>query len=359
MKYALYIGRIVGVKIYIHWTFIFLIAWVIITGLQNNTPGKSVLWVSALTIAVFSCIILHELSHAVVARRFNILTKHITLLPIGGIAQLESLPRKPEQELLIAMAGPASNLLVAAALLPFVDMHTLADSESLTSFNITNFLFTLLSINVWLAIFNLIPAFPMDGGRILRAVLSFWIDYTQATRIASYIGQIFGAVFFFIGFLYNPMLIFIGLLVFLGGQYEYAMVDTMRLLESFRIQDVLMHEIPLMSNRLTVEEAGKQLLNTQNKNFVVVDNDNPVGTINRDEIIKAAYKNGNKTLIDEIKNDKLTFVDLTLALNEAWKMIHEQRISVLLVKSNGHLDGILDEENLTEFIQLKSGDKLK
>jgi Zn-dependent protease len=359
MKYALYLGRILGVKIYIHWTFVFLIAWVVITGLENDAPGKSVLWISLLIVAVFSCVILHELSHAVVARRFNILTKHITLLPIGGIAQLESLPQKPEQELLIAVAGPASNLLVAAALLPFVDMRALAESESLTSVNITTFLFTLLTINVWLAIFNLVPAFPMDGGRMLRAVLAFWIDYMKATKIAAYIGQAFGTVFFFAGFLYNPMLIFIGLLVFLGGQYEYAMVDTMRLLESFRIQDVLMHEIPTMSNRLTVEEAGKQLLNTQNRNFVVVDHDSPVGTINRDEIIKASYQNRDKILIDEIKNEKLTFVELTLALNEAWKMIHEQKISVLLVKCNGHLDGMLDEENLTEFIQLKSGDKLK
>lgn len=359
MKYALYLGKIVGVRIYIHWTFIFLIAWVITTGLQSNTPGKSVLWVSALTIAVFSCVVLHELSHAVVARTFGILTKYITLLPIGGIALLESLPRKPEQELLIAMAGPASNLLVAAALLPFVDMHALADSGSLTGFGITNFLFTMLSINVWLAIFNLIPAFPMDGGRILRAVLAFWMEYTRATRVASYIGQIFGAVFFFIGFLYNPMLIFIGLLIFLGGQYEYAMVDTMRLLEAFRIQDVLMHEIPVMNNSLTVEEAGRQLLNTQNKNFVVVENDNPVGTINRADIIKATSHKGNNTLIDEIKNDKLAFVDLTLALNDAWKMMHEQKIPVLLVKSNGRLDGMLDEDNLSEFIQLKSGDKLK
>lgn len=356
MKHSLYIGKIAGVRIYLHWTFIFLIAWVAVTGLQGDAPGKSVLWISALTIAVFACVIVHELAHAVVAQRFNILTKHITLLPIGGIVQFESLPRKPEQELLIALAGPGSNLLVAAALLPFIDMRTLA--ESMSSINITNFLFTLFSINVWLAIFNLIPAFPMDGGRMLRAVLGFWIDYANATKVAGYIGQAFGVIFFIAGFILNPMLIFIGLLVFLGGHYEYIMVDTMRLLESFKIQDALMHEIPVMSNRLTIEEAGRQLLNTQNKNFVVLDHDTPVGTINRDEIIKATYQKGKTILIDEIKNDKLTFVDLTLALNEAWKMMHEQKISILLVKSNGHLDGILDEENLKEFIQLRSGDKL-
>jgi CBS domain-containing protein len=277
-------------------------------------------------------------------------------LPIGGIAQFESTPRKPEQELLIALAGPASNLLVGVALLPFIDMQALADSTS--AITISNFLFTLLSINVWLAIFNLIPAFPMDGGRMLRAVLTFWIDYTTATKIAAYIGQAFGAVFFLVGFISNPTLIFIGLLIFLGGQYEFVMVDTIRLLESFKIQDALMHEVPVMSNRLTIEEAGKQLLNTQNKNFVVLDHDSPVGTINRDEIIKAAGEKGKTILIDEIKNDKLTFVDLTLALNEAWKMMTEQKIPVLLVKSNGHLDGILDEDNLMEFIQLKSGDRL-
>jgi Zn-dependent protease/CBS domain-containing protein len=359
MKHALYLGSILGVKIYVHWTFIFLIGWIVVTGLRSNLPLNAFLWTFGLTLTVFGCIVLHELSHAMVARKFGIATKHITLLPIGGIAQFESAPQKPKHELLIALAGPALNIIIAALLFPFVNVHELIQLESLMTINTTNFLFSLIVINVWLAIFNLIPAFPMDGGRVLRALLSFRIDHAKATKIAAAIGQAFGLVFFFAGFLYNPMLIFIGLLVFLGGQYEYALIDTMRLLQSFTVRDVLMREVPTMINSSTLKNAGDQLLNTQSKNFVVVADGKPVGTINRDEIIQAVHEKGEKERLDKVMITNLTYANESTSLDEAWKMMRDRKVSMLLVGSNGHLQGIVDEENLAEFIQLKSGHKLK
>lgn len=142
MKYALYLGRIFGVKIYVHWTFVFLIGWIILVGLRNSLPLAAFLWTFGLTLAVFACIVLHELSHAIVARRFGISTRYITLLPIGGIAQFESMPKKAKEELLIALAGPAANIILAAVLFPFVNIHELAQQGSLMTINTANFVFS-------------------------------------------------------------------------------------------------------------------------------------------------------------------------------------------------------------------------
>lgn len=358
MKYSLYLGKILKVKIYVHWTFIFLIGWIALSSFGGDLGFKGFLWMTGLTLAAFACIVLHELGHAVVARRFKIQTKHITLLPVGGIAQLESIPQKPGQELLIASAGPAVNLLIAAMLVPFVNTHVLVQLDSLTTINSTNFFLTLIVINVWLAVFNLIPAFPMDGGRILRSLLAFWMDHAKATKIAAGIGQVFGLVFFFAGFFYSPMLLFIGLVIFLGGRYEFAFVDMTSLLKAFTVNDVLMREVPVMETGLTLRSAGNRLLGTQNRNFVVVEGDKPVGTISRDEIIHALNETGEDTLLDKVKNDALLYVQSSTPLDEAWTMLQNKKASLLLVKNNGHLDGVVDEDNVTEFILLKSGRRI-
>ncbi len=359
MKHTLYLGKILGVKIYVHWTFVFLVGWIVITGLRKNLPLGAFLWTFALTLAVFGCIVLHELAHAIVARRYGVLTKHITLLPIGGIAQFESMPKKPGHELLIALAGPLTNIVLAIVMIPLVSMQVLAQPEALVTINTTNFLFTLIVINVWLGIFNLIPAFPMDGGRVLRAALSFWMGHERATKIAAMFGQVFGLVFFFAGFVYNPMLIFIGVLIFLGGQYEYALVDTMLLLQTYKVNDVVMHEIPTFEHTVTLTVAGQQLLNTQNKSFVVVDHGKPVGTINRDMILRAIQEKREDSTLDKIMNGDVTFASTSTSLDEAWKTMRDKHVPLLLVGSNSQLQGIVDEENMAEFIQLKSGQKPK
>lgn len=149
-------------------------------------------------LSIFACVTAHELGHALAARRYDIKTRNITLLPIGGLAQLESIPEKPKEELVVALAGPAVNVLIAAALYPFVKL-TAPDVEqlNLTQLNHLNFLRSLMAVNIWLAMFNLIPAFPMDGGRVLRALLTFQMDRAKATRIAASVGQILALGFIF------------------------------------------------------------------------------------------------------------------------------------------------------------------
>ena len=355
MKNSLYIGKILGVRIYLHWTFSLLVVWIIFSGLRESRGSTEIFWVLGLMTAVFACIVFHELGHAMMARKFSVITRYITLLPIGGVAQMDAIPENPKHELLIALAGPAVNVIVSLILFPFVNFHELLQTASATTLGPGNFLFTLVVINFWLAIFNLIPAFPMDGGRVLRAILAFRWGYVKATRIAAGIGQLFGALFVLVGFIYNPFLAFIGLFIFLSGQYESSVVETMHFLHAYIVRDVIMREIPVIENNSTLRSAEETLLNTQNKSFVVMDNGRPVGTITRDEIVRAVREVDEDTKVDAIKNRELSYASETMPLDEVWKIMQQTKVPLVLVGSNGTVEGIVEKENIAEFILLKSG----
>jgi Zn-dependent protease/predicted transcriptional regulator len=354
MKYSLYLGKILGVKIFVHWTFAFLVGWIVISTMRAGLGVSAVLWTLGLVLAIFGCIVLHELGHALAGRKYKVQTKHITLLPIGGVAQLETIPENPKQELVIALAGPAVNFIIVLILYPFANSHTLLDTESLMNIGASNFLFFLITVNLWLALFNLIPAFPMDGGRVLRALLAIWLGHGKATRVASVIGQLFGIAFFLTGFVYSPSLIFIGIFIVLSAQYEKSLVQTVEFLHKYKVLDVIIRDIPSIESSSSVKDAAQVLLSTQNKNFVVTTNGKPVGTITRDEIVKAMETVGEKGLIENVKSAKLSYVSESTPLDEAWKIMQGAKSPLILVGMNGSLTGIVEEENIAELMLLQS-----
>jgi Zn-dependent protease/predicted transcriptional regulator len=354
MRYSLYLGKLLGVKIYVHWTFAFLVGWIVISTMRAGLGLSAVSWTLGFVLAVFGCVVLHELGHALAARKYKVQTKYITLLPIGGIAQLEAIPENPKQELVIALAGPVVNLIIVLMLSPFVSIHALLDTESLMNIGASNFLFFLITVNLWLALFNLIPAFPMDGGRILRALLAIWLGHGKATRVASTIGQLFGIVFFLTGFIYSPALIFIGIFIILSAQYEKSLVQTAEFLHQYKVLDVIIRDIPSIENNSSVKDAAQVLLSTQNKNFVVTANGKPVGTISRNEIVRAMETVGEKGLVENVKNAKLSYVSETTPLDEAWKIMQGTKRPLILVGTNGDLTGIVEEENIAELMLLQS-----
>jgi Zn-dependent protease len=174
-------------------------------------------------VLLFACVLLHELGHALTANAFGIHTADITLLPIGGVARLERIPTEPRQELLIAIAGPLVNVVIAAVLIFYLNQR--ADASDFGDFNSprVGMLSKLASVNIGLVLFNLIPAFPMDGGRVLRALLAMRMNYVRATEIAAKIGQGIAIFLGIIGLFSNSLLIFIALFVFIGAQQEAAM----------------------------------------------------------------------------------------------------------------------------------------
>jgi len=232
MRGAWQIGRFAGILVQVHWTFALLIGWVVMIHLRDGGGVSDALRGVALTLAVFTCVVLHEFGHALTARRYGIGTRDITLLPIGGVARLARMPEDPRQELLVAAAGPAVNVILAAGLAgvlvlsgryaPVTDM-TLVGAR---------FLDQLLVINVVLVVFNLLPAFPMDGGRVLRALLALRWPYLQATRWAASAGQAIAVALGFAGVLLrSPFLVLIALFVFSGARAEARGVELRAQLE--------------------------------------------------------------------------------------------------------------------------------
>src|SRR5690606_289479 len=215
----------------------------------------------------------------------------------------------------------------------------------------------LMSINLWLAIFNLIPAFPMDGGRVLRALLGFRMNHAKATAIAASVGQVLAMVFVFLGFFVNPFLIFIGLFIFLGAQGEANYARSKFLLQGFTVRDVQMREIATISAQSPVSEAAARLLNTQNKNFVVTDGERPVGVLTRDLIIRALGERGDSVPINDIKDSDFPILNPEMPLDEAWRLLQQERKPMMLVMSNGQLVGVVDDENLAEFILIQTASR--
>jgi len=360
MKYSLYLGKISGIKISVHWTFLILIFWIVFTNMRSGRGVNEIIWSVVFVLAIFVCVILHELGHALTAQRFNIKTRGISILPIGGVAQLESIPEKPKEELLVALAGPAVNVLIAGILYPFVTFaQDIGALNTLSSIGPKNFFVALMSINLWLALFNLIPAFPMDGGRVLRAVLGFRLGHARATAIAASIGQVLAMAFVFFGFFYNPFLIFIGFFIFLGAQSEAVYARSKFLLKGFTVNDVLMHEIPVIESRSNIKDAAARLLDSQNRYFVVNDNGKTVGTISRDQIIQALGERGENVSVNDVKDDALAVLSPDMPLEEAWQLLQQDRKPLMLVMSDGKLVGVVDQENMSEFILIQTAAKNK
>lgn len=215
------IARIAGIDLSLHWTFLALMVWVVLQGIVTGgwTHGARELVMAA---SLFACIVLHEYGHAFAARFCGIDTLGITLLPIGGVASLERIPRRPRQELFIALAGPAVNVVLLFLLLLALPMVTWSGLASQSFFH--QIYFRLLLVNGMLIAFNLLPAFPMDGGRVLRALLATRKDYVSATRLATRAGQFVAILLCVAGAIWNPFLIAIALFVALAGEAEYQHV---------------------------------------------------------------------------------------------------------------------------------------
>lgn len=225
MKWSWKIGEFAGIGVYMHATFLLLIGWVALSGWLQGRTVAAAAGAVAFILALFLCVVLHEYGHALTARRYGIKTRDITLLPIGGVARLERMPDNPRHELWVALAGPAVNVAIAGALGIWLLATTSLQYISPLSMTGGSFVERLLAVNISLVLFNLIPAFPMDGGRVVRALLATRLEYTRATQIAAMLGQGITLVLGFVGLFSNPLLVFVALFVWMGAAQEASMVQ--------------------------------------------------------------------------------------------------------------------------------------
>lgn len=355
MRWSLYLGKIAGIKLFVHWTFLILVFWIIQMHVRAGYSTKEILLALAFLVALFVCVILHELGHALTAKRYLINTSSINILPIGGVALLEGLPEKPSQELAVALAGPLVNVVIAGIL--FVILYLTGNwpgSIDQIEFGKGAFWVNLYTINLFLALFNLIPAFPMDGGRILRAALSFKLDRVKATRIAANLGQILAIAFVIFGFYSNPMLIFIGFFVFLGAQAEMAAVQMKYTLKGIKVSDVVMRHYTSLKPDEPVSHAVSVLLNSQEKAFIIMDNDEVKGSLSWKEVVSGLSKYNSDTLIDQIMNKEIIAINADEPLQDAIEKMQHAGDALFPVYSQKELVGVVNMENVTEFLAVQN-----
>jgi len=353
MNGKLSLGRVAGIDLFVHWTFSLLLVYIVYAGVSSGSGVVDILWSVAFILSIFGCVVLHELGHALAARRYGIGTRDITLLPIGGVASLESMPEKPSEELVVALAGPAVNFVIVLLLLPFIHlMPAMTEVEQMTAINADNFLLMFMTVNMVLAFFNLLPAFPMDGGRVLRALLAMRLDRAKATRIAARVGQVCAVGFVILGFYGNPFLILIGIFIFLGAQSEANYTQTKFMLTGYRVRDVLLRDFRTIAADGTIALAVRMLLDGQSRTFLVMDGSTPVGILTRDAMIKALSGTGESTLVRDAMDTDLKSLDAAMPLEEAFHHMQQHGKELMPVFSNGMLVGALDPENVTEFVMV-------
>lgn len=351
-SWSIRLGKLFGIEVFIHWTFWLLIVWIFLMNLGSGRGFMQSLSGVLFILALFVCVVLHEFGHALAARRFGVSTKNITLYPIGGVASLEGMPEKPAQELLVAVIGPMVNITIAFILWLYLnfsnqipDFSALENSQNVTKLP---FLWSLFFANIILAVFNLIPAFPMDGGRALRSLLSFWMDRTRATQIAAGIGQVLAVIFVFIGFFYNFWLVFIGLFIFLGAGGEAAYEQTKSALSGLTVRDALMRRFTVLKPEDTLAQAVDALLNGQETEFVVAGADKPIGLLTRNEIIKGLSEQGKKAVVTAFMNPDFFVVSPETKLSDFFEQVLEKGQTVALVMEGKSLLGLIDRENVEE-----------
>ena len=353
MKGSLKLGKIAGIGLFVHWTFYLLILFIVYTNYKAGQNSVQILWSVLFILCIFLTVFMHELGHALTAKKFGIKTKDITLLPIGGVAQLERLPEKPSEELMVAFAGPMVNIVLALITSLFISLPNTSEemiAQLDNGVNSGNFFLNFYLVNIILAFFNLIPAFPMDGGRVLRALLSYKLERHQATKIAARIGQALAIGFVLLGFYSNPFLIFIGIFVFMGAQIESEYTESKYMLKGYKVRDVLMKQYPTIDYNETLETAVKLMLDSQNKHFLVTENDIPMGTLNREQIIAALAKKEGETRLSSIMDRELILLQADDLLEDIFELVYKNKSTLMLVIDDNQLIGTLDTENLLEFI---------
>jgi len=363
MGWSFKIAEISGIPIRIHVTFFLILAlgavqWGGITG-----TAEGALFGIVLMVLLFTCVTLHELGHSIAARAFGIPVRDITLLPLGGVAQITKNPEKPIHELIIAAAGPLVNVVIAGILFVVVGASlaaTVLDGQGLlpgglNQPSLETLLFWLLAANISLVLFNLIPAFPLDGGRMLRALLAMGLGYPRATRIASAIGQIIAIGLGLLGFLGgNFILVLIAVFIFFGAGQETAMAESKTVLRTRRVGDTYNRHAITLGIGDRVSRVVDYLLTSYQPDFAVMQGSQPIGIITRADVLRSLNEAVNDAFVTEIMRRDFLKVDAGRALDEVQQMMAEHNQRVVAVYEADHFLGLVSIEDISEAFTILS-----
>ena len=352
MKWSWKIATIAGIDVFIHATFLLIIGWVGLSYWQQTGTLPGTLEGIFFTLILFGCVVLHEFGHALTARRYGIKTRDITLYPIGGVARLERMPDKPFQEFWVALAGPAVNVVIAVLLFGWLIISGTMAPLAGVSMTSGPFIERLLLVNVSLVIFNLIPAFPMDGGRILRSLLALRLEYTHATQIAATVGQGLALLLGLVGLFSNPLLVFIAFFVWIGAGQEASMVQMKSALGGIPVTKAMLTDFQVLSPQDTIGHAAELILSGSQTDFPVLEGNAVMGVLTRSDILAALSGQGKDVLVSDIMRSDIQTVDANEMLEPAFTRLQTCNCHTMPVISHGQLVGLLTPDNIGEFLMI-------
>ncbi|HJZ44010.1 MAG TPA: site-2 protease family protein [Hyphomicrobiaceae bacterium] len=354
MGWSIKLFDVGGTAVRIHMTFFLLLAWIGAVHWMRGGAAEAVDGVLFIAI-LFLCVVLHEFGHVFAARRYGIGTSDVTLLPIGGVASLERMPEKPSQEIVVALAGPAVNLVIAFVLVVLLgarfDLSQMAQLEQAQS----TLMGRVAAANIALLVFNLIPAFPMDGGRVLRALLATRMGFTRATRVAAYVGQGLAVLFGFLGLFGNPLLVLIAVFIFLAASGEAGYVQARDYTRGYLASHAMITAFQTLSPASTLDDAAAMLLHTTQQEFPIIDGGGYLrGVLTRETLIAALRERGGEAPVLAVMERNVPTVPESACLDNVFEQLRGKGRFVGVVDPQKRLVGYITSENLAELLMIRS-----
>jgi Zn-dependent protease/predicted transcriptional regulator len=352
MKWSLKIARLSGIDVYLHFTFLLLIAWIGLAYWQLEGSVQAVITGVGFILALFFCVVLHELGHALTARKFGIRTRSIVLLPIGGIATIEKTPDDPRQEILIALAGPAVSLGIAALLWLVLSAGSGIGTATPLSLSDGSFLQRLMLVNLLLGAFNLLPAFPMDGGRVFRAVLSLRLGPLRATRIAAVVAQAAAILLAVVGMRYNLFLVLIAVFIWIGATTEASLASAKSVLAGITARSAMETNFQVLAPDDSLGRAVTLTLDGSQKDFPVVRDGAVVGVLRQADLLRGLHDHGKLCRVDHVMQGPPPEMEVSGSLEHVLEEMGSISSGLLAVMDRGRLAGIIDIDNLMELLRI-------
>lgn len=354
MKWSWKLLRFAGIDVYVHATFFILVVWIGLSYWQVEGTLAAVINGIVFILALFTCVVLHEFGHALTARRYGIRTLHITLLPIGGVAAVERMPDDPKQEIAIALAGPAVNMVIAFVLWLLLSTGNTVEPVDPATLTGGSFIERLMLINIMLAVFNLVPAFPMDGGRVLRAVLAMRMAHNSATQAAAKVGQGFALFLGLMGLLYNPFLIFIALFVWIGAAAEAGIEQIKSTLSGLTVGRAMLTDFQVLSPHERLSRAIELTLLGSQKDFPVVLDGDVVGILDQTSLLKGLQQDGDQVRVAEWMQNVVQSADVDEPVEQVMQRLQNCQCRLLSVMDADRLVGIINLDNIMELISIQA-----
>jgi Zn-dependent protease len=363
MKWSFKIGRIFHIDLRIHITFFLIVGWAAYFFWVNSGRAAGAHYGAVLIQLLFACVVIHELSHSRMAQHYGAEVVSITLLPIGGLSLLKKMPSDPRKEMWVSLVGPASNLVIAAFLalvLAFIPVRRgVAAVDLVYDISLQGAVTYLLIVNVMLALFNLLPAFPLDGGRVLRSILAQRMSYVRATRMAVLAGQAFAFILGIAGILLGAWIwILVAIFIYMGAEQEGSQAEMKTVLSRLKVSDAITGQVKVLSPQQSLGDVVSFALHSYQEDFPVVENGKLVGVLTRAGLLKGLGSEGPDGSVAAAMERSFPVVAAGAVFSEVYEKMNQTRIKAVPVVEDGRLLGMVTLEHLSEvFMLLSSSDE--